>query len=67
MEKGFFQFYLNKGRVEAVVAVNKKWEDIRKARDLVSLREDFSDPSILSDETRDLVSFVSGAEASRNK
>ncbi len=53
-EKGFFQFYLNHDVLDAILAVNMKWEDVRKARELVLERKKFSEPASISDESKAL-------------
>jgi len=54
-EKGFFQFYLNQDNVlDAVLAVNVKWDEVRKARELVIQRRKFSDPESISNESKAL-------------
>jgi 3-phenylpropionate/trans-cinnamate dioxygenase ferredoxin reductase subunit len=49
--EGFFQFYLNKGMLDAVLSINKKWEEVKKAKDLVIARKFFPDPTIFSNES----------------
>lgn len=53
-EKGFFQFYLNHDVLDAILAVNMKWEEVRKARELVVERKKFSEPASISDESKAL-------------
>ncbi len=53
-KEGFFQFYFDNNRVEAVLSVNKRWDEIKLARDLVLERRIFADPLIVSDESKPL-------------
>ncbi len=54
VKDGFFQFYFNDNKLEAVLAVNKRWDEIKMTKDLILNRGNFSDPLILSDETKPL-------------
>lgn len=50
--KGFMQFYLGGDMLEGVLAVNKKFPEIKEAKTLVEKRVHIKDPSILEDTTR---------------
>ena len=47
-EKGFYQFYLNGKVLDAILAVNIKWEEVKKAKELVLARKEFADPDLLA-------------------
>lgn len=47
-EKGFFQFYLNNSVLDGVLSVNAKWDDLKKARDLVLQRKTFESSELVS-------------------
>ena len=39
-ENGFMQFYLNNGNIDAVLSINRKWEEIKRAKELVKRQND---------------------------
>jgi 3-phenylpropionate/trans-cinnamate dioxygenase ferredoxin reductase subunit len=51
---GFFQFYFNTNKLEAVLAVNKRWDEIKVAKGLILDPGTFPDPTVLSDESKTL-------------
>jgi len=55
-QRSFVAFYLNQGRIDAVVALNRG-KDVRRTMPLIRSRE-FSDPDRLKDEDVDLRSLA---------
>lgn len=56
---GFLQFYFNAGVLNGILSVNADWNEIEKAKNLVSLQKEFGNASMFSDETRPLESMMS--------
>lgn len=52
--KGFMQFYLSGNTLDGVLAVNKRFSEIKEARSLVERRIRIDDPSVLGDTTRSI-------------
>ena len=57
-QNGFFQFYFNKNILEGVLSINRKWKEVKKAKDLVEQHAKFDDPVSLTDETKPLETFL---------
>jgi 3-phenylpropionate/trans-cinnamate dioxygenase ferredoxin reductase component len=57
LDKGFLQFYMQEGRINAVLSMNRSIEELRTARSLLISRRSIEDPSALSDESKPLQSL----------
>jgi 3-phenylpropionate/trans-cinnamate dioxygenase ferredoxin reductase component len=55
---GFIQFYFDGQVLNGILSVNADWKEIERAKGLIESRRAFTDPSILSDESRMLRSFA---------
>jgi 3-phenylpropionate/trans-cinnamate dioxygenase ferredoxin reductase subunit len=55
---GFIQFYFEGASLNGILSVNADWNDIEMGRSLLSLRKNFSDPSIVADESKTLRSIT---------
>ncbi|MDG6945808.1 MAG: FAD-dependent oxidoreductase [Nitrososphaerota archaeon] len=51
---GFLQFYFNGTVLDGVLSVNREWDEIEKAKELVESRKPIADPSAVGDESRAL-------------
>ncbi|MGI0091453.1 MAG: NAD(P)/FAD-dependent oxidoreductase [Nitrososphaerales archaeon] len=60
-KEGFFQFYFNEDRIDAVLSVNRGFDEIKKARELVTRRIRFPEPSEISDESKTLESWLTNS------
>ncbi len=57
LKKGFLQFYMHQGRINAVLSMNRSLEELKAARSLLVSRRSFEDSSVLSDESKSLQSL----------
>jgi NAD(P)H-nitrite reductase len=57
-KSGFFQFFFNGDVLDGVLSVNKKWDEIKLARELVLRRAKFENPSELSNESKSLSEYL---------
>lgn len=57
-EKGFLQFYMEAGRINAVLSMNRDPDELKVARSLLASRQIFEDTSGLTDESRSLQSLL---------
>jgi 3-phenylpropionate/trans-cinnamate dioxygenase ferredoxin reductase subunit len=57
-ENGFYQFYFDEdNKLSGVLSVNRRWQEVKIAKDLVSSQRIFPNPSEFADESKSLDGF----------